>query len=169
MRFHLLIILALFGAITAHADAPFLPEVENRFGQVDQEKTLKFVYDTAVGTNGSSAAPHPLTECYPAEPAKNRCKLPAGAKITRSYLYVVTQFSDSGSGTVALSCEDANNIKTATDITGSAAGAFIEGQSTGAASAFVGSIAAACTVTATVAGVDQATGKLVGYVKYIVP
>lgn len=77
--------------------------------------------------------------------------LPAGSLITRSYIYVKTQFVDTGTCTVAVSCEDANNIKTATDITGTAAGGFIEGQSTGAASAFVGAIAASCLITATVA------------------
>lgn len=95
--------------------------------------------------------------------------LPAKALITRSYLYVVTQFSDTGTCTVAIHCEDANNIKTATDITGTAAGGLIEGQSTGAASAFVGSIAATCEITATVADGGScvpSAGKLVGFVEY---
>ncbi len=77
--------------------------------------------------------------------------LPAKAVIIRSFIRVTTQFADTGTCTVALSCEDANNIKTATDITGSAAGAFIEGQSTGAASAFVASIGAACSIVMTIA------------------
>lgn len=77
--------------------------------------------------------------------------LPAKALITRSYINVVTQFSDTGTCTVAIHCEDANNIKTATDITATASGGFIEGASTGAASAFVGSISATCVITATVA------------------
>jgi hypothetical protein len=72
------------------------------------------------------------------------------------------------SGTVALSCEDANNIKTATDITGSSANAFVEGASTGAASAFVRGIGAACEITATVATATQDAGKLVGWVEYVV-
>ncbi len=77
--------------------------------------------------------------------------LPAKALITRSYIYVKTQFTDTGTCTVAVSCEDANNIKTATDITGTAAAGFIEGQSTGAASAFVAGIASTCEITATIA------------------
>lgn len=97
--------------------------------------------------------------------------LPAKALITRSYIYVVTQFADTGTCTVAIHCEDANNIKTATDITGSAAGAFIEGQSTGAASAFVGSIASACAITATVADGGSCVptaGKGIVFVEYVV-
>ena len=94
--------------------------------------------------------------------------LPANAIIVRSWFYVVTQFVDAGSGTVAISCEDANNIKTATDITGSAAGAIVEGESTGAASAFKASIAAACEITATVATAAQTAGKLIVFVEYVV-
>lgn len=77
--------------------------------------------------------------------------LPAKALIIRSWIRVITQLSDTGTCTLAISCEDANNIKTATDITGSAANAIVEGQSTGAGSAFIQSIASACNITATVA------------------
>ncbi len=118
-------------------------------------KIARFTYD--VSANGGSVAPHTLG-----------ASLPAGAVIIRSYFKIITQFVDSGSGTVALSCEDANNIKTATDITGSSADAFVEGASTGAASAFVRGIAAACNITATVAGVAQTSGKLIGWVHYVV-
>lgn len=118
------------------------------------QKTARFIYDVA--TDGGATGAHALG-----------VYLPAKAVITRSYFKIITQFSDSGSGTVALSCEDANNIKTATDITGSSANAFIEGASTGAASEFVRGIAANCNITATVAGVTQDAGKLVGWVTYV--
>lgn len=118
------------------------------------EKVARFVYD--VSTDGGSVAAHSLGVI-----------LPARAVIVRSYFKIITQFSDSGTGTVAIHCEDANNIKTATDITGSSANAFVEGQSTGAASAFVRGIAADCNITATVAGATQSTGKLVGWVHYV--
>jgi hypothetical protein len=94
--------------------------------------------------------------------------LPAKSIITRSFFYTDTQFVDGGAGTVALSCEDANNIKTATDITGNAVGVIVEGESTGAASAFKASIAADCEVTATVAGAAQTAGKLTAYIYYVV-
>ncbi len=95
--------------------------------------------------------------------------LPAKTLITRSYINVVTQFTDSGTCTVAISCEDANNIKTATDITGTAANGWIEGQSTGAASAFIGNIAATCEITATIADGGScvpANGKAIIFVEY---
>lgn len=120
-------------------------------------KTVRFMYDTA--TDGSSNAAHGLG-----------VYLPARAVIIRSFFKVITQFSDSGTTTLALSCEDANNIKTATDITGSSANAFVEGASTGAASAFVRDIAANCEITATPAGAANnilQAGKLVGWVQYI--
>jgi hypothetical protein len=77
--------------------------------------------------------------------------LPAKAVIIRSWLHITTQFVDSGTCTYAISCEDANNIKTATDISGTAADGLIEGESTGAASAFKKSIAATCEITGTMA------------------
>lgn len=97
--------------------------------------------------------------------------LPAAAVVTQSYIYVVTQLTDTGTCTVAISCEDANNIKTATDITGSAAGAFIAGQSTGTAASMVSGIAAACEITATVADGGSCaplTGKVIVYIDYMV-
>lgn len=97
--------------------------------------------------------------------------LPAKTLITRSYIRIETQLVDTGTCTVAIHCEDANNIKTATDITGTAANGFIEGQSTGAASAFVASIAAACNITLTVANGGScvpSAGKGEVYVEYVV-
>lgn len=97
--------------------------------------------------------------------------LPAKAIITRSYIHVTTQLVDSGTCTLAISCEDANNIKTATDITGSAADALIEGQSTGAISAAVKAIAAACEITATVADGGScvpSAGAGVVFVEYVI-
>ncbi len=117
----------------------------------------RFIYDTAV--HGLTNTAHGLG-----------VYLPAGAVIVRSYFKIITQFSDSGTTTLALSCEDANNIKTATDITGSSANAFVEGESTGAASAFQRAIGAQCEITATPAGAANNVllgGKLVGWVEYV--
>lgn len=156
---------ALIISHTAKAESPYPPWVDSLFGpgvrEANQEnegtstaKVVRFVYDTAV--DGGTVAAHGLG-----------VYLPAKAVIVRSYFKIITQFSDSGTGTVALSCEDANNIKTATDITGSSADAFLEGASTGASSAFVRGIAAPCEITATVATAAQDTGKLVGWVQYV--
>lgn len=167
MRKQILPFLALLFATTAfsaaaptppwfEAIAPnvFLSDANSAQEGAFVTKTARFIYDVAV--DGGSATAHGLG-----------VYLPAKAVITRSWFKVITQFSDSGSGTVALSCEDANNIKTATDITGSAANAIVEGASTGAASAFVRGIAANCEITATVATVTQDAGKLVGFVTYV--
>lgn len=156
----------LFTTITLAADSPtppwfeaIAPDVFLSNATSAQEghfvqKTARFIYDVAV--DGGSTGAHGLG-----------VRLPAKAVITRSFFKIITQFSDSGTGTVALSCEDANNIKTATDITGSSANAFVEGASTGAASAFVRGIGADCEITATVASATQDAGKLVGWVTYI--
>lgn len=132
------------------------PKLEAQTGEsLYAARIARFEYDVA--TDLGTIAAHGLG-----------VTLPAKAVIIRSYFRTDTQFVDAGSGTVALSCEDANNIKTATDITGNADGTFVEGQSTGAASAFVGSIAAACEITATVAGAAQTSGKLTGWVHYVI-
>lgn len=161
----LLVVLGL--SFTAGAvDSPYPPWIENGIkGSHIQEqvsageasygaKIARFIYDVAV--DGGSATAHALDT-----------RLPAGAVITRSYFKVITQFDNSG-GTVAISCEDANNIKTATDISAEAVNAFVEGASTGAASAFKRAIAADCSVTATVATVAPTVGKLVGWIEYVV-
>jgi hypothetical protein len=93
--------------------------------------------------------------------------LPASAIITRSFFFVKTQFVDGGAGTVALHCEDANNIYSAADITGNAAGALVEGVSTGS-SGNMKIVDAACEITATVATAAQTAGKLVGFIEYVV-
>lgn len=99
--------------------------------------------------------------------------LPAKAVITRSYFRVGSAFTDSGAGTVALSCEDAGNIKPAVDFTAFTAGSFQDGSTTGAIATFVGAstsneISATCEITATVAGFIQSTGNLRGWIEYIV-
>jgi hypothetical protein len=106
-------------------------------------------------SNGSSTAAHPLN-----------VSLPAKAVIVRSWLQIVTAFTDVGSGTVAIHCEDANNIKTATDFT--SLSGLVEGESTGAMSAAKASIAAACEITATVATASQGLGRALIFVEYVV-
>jgi hypothetical protein len=171
-----LVLMSLFTSFAFATQSPYMPEEDVRFSAVETRATAlealpsnkspdvvgignlriaRFTYDVA--TNLGTIAAHGLG-----------VSLPAKAIIIRSFFQIDTQFVDGGAGTVALSCEDANNIKTATDITGSSVGAFVEGASTGAASAFVGSIAASCEITATVAGAAQTAGKLTGWVMYVV-
>lgn len=153
-------LVALAAVVVYAAESPFPPWLQKYIDQPvnkngkNLQRVARAVYD--VSLHGGSIAAHGLG-----------VSLPKKAIILRDWFVVDTQFTDGGTGTVALSCEDANNIKTATDITGSSAGAFVEGASTGAASAFVDSIAEGCEITATVAGAAQSTGKLTVFVEYV--
>lgn len=118
-------------------------------------RVAKVVYDVAADTGTIGAKPLGVF-------------LPAKALIKQAWFYVDTQFVDGGTGTVALHCEDANNIYTATDITGQAVGTVTSGAATGVAAAMVKAIAAQCEITATVAGAAQTAGKLTLFVEYVV-
>lgn len=123
---------------------------------------VRVVYDTAVvdsdGSTSTTLGVHGLGK-----------SLPAAALITRSYLYIKNAFTSTGaagSSTVQFFCEDENNIKTATDLTTSSADTLVEGQSTGATSAMVKSVAAACEIKAKVAGAALTAGKAIVFVEY---
>lgn len=94
--------------------------------------------------------------------------LPAKALITQAYFYMLQQPVDAGSGTMALTCEDAGNIFNAADITGITVGTVTSGVATGAAAAMVKAIGAACEVTATIAGAALTAGKFNLYIEYVV-
>lgn len=94
--------------------------------------------------------------------------LPAKAMIKQVWFRINTQFVDGGVGTVALQCEDAGNLFTATDITGSAIGTITAGAATGTAATMVSSIAATCEIQAVVAGAAQTAGNLTMWVEYVV-
>lgn len=178
------VVLMTVGAFAAIKGAPFQPEVDQRFNTIEGNVTTaqsnitalqavdttlttqtadglaaarvaRATYDVAV--DGGTVAAHPLG-----------VTLPAKSIIKQAWFYTSTQFVDAGSGTVALHCEDANNIYTATDITGNTAGTIVAGAATGAAANMVKGIANACEITATVAGAEQSAGKLILYVEYVV-
>ena len=121
----------------------------------NQLRTARATYD--VGVDLGTVAAHGLG-----------VYLPANAIIIRSYFYIVEQFVDAGSGTVALHCEDANNIYSAADITGMLVGSVTDGIQDGTTANFTGSISASCEITATVAGSAQTAGKFITFVEYIV-
>lgn len=146
--------------------APYAPETDNRFNAIEQVlenqttdglhalKVARATYDFSTQGGGSAAD------------IDSGVTLPANAIIVRSYMYVQAALTPSGT-TMQVYCEDANNIKTATDITGSAAGSLIEGQSTGAASAFKAAIAAACNIKFRL-GIHAGTaGKVNVFVEYV--
>lgn len=156
--YRILVPLLMMSSVALAASTPFPPWLQKFFDMapvqngIGVQRTARAVYDVAV--HGGSVGDHGLGVF-----------LPAKAVITRSYLRIDTSFTDVGSATVALSCEDANNIKTATDFTGLSG--LVEGESTGAASAFKQSIANKCEITATVAGGLQSTGKATVWVDYV--
>lgn len=180
-----LVLMLTAGTVWAQDNAPFGPDVYKRFKAneavsavlrtdvdaarpgtaasaaayaadgISQKRIARAVYDVAVDL-GTIAA-HPLG-----------VSLPAGALVTQSWFYVVTQFTDTGSGTVALHCEDANNIYTAADITGISAGTITAGNQTGVAADMTAAIGAACELTATVATNAQTAGKLILFVEFVV-
>ncbi len=119
-------------------------------------KIARFIYDVAVD-GGTINIPRNLG-----------VTLPAKAVITRSYVKIITQFADSGAGTVKISCIGAGDVLPDADYTGSSANAFIEGASTGTAATFVRGISSGCTISAFTHGVSPSTGKLVGWVHYVV-
>lgn len=93
--------------------------------------------------------------------------LPAKSVITNSLMEIVTPIvSTNNDGTFAVSCEDANNIFTATDIDGQGALSVLKG--TALPSAPVGGIAAACNITASIAVHAFTAGKVIIWVYYVV-
>lgn len=120
-----------------------------------QVRVAKVIYDTA--TDGGTIATRGLGVF-----------LPAKALIKQAWFYIDQQFVDAGSGTVALFCEDANNIFSAADITGSAVGTITSGVQTGTAANMSKAIASPCEISAVVAGSAQTAGKLTLWVEYVV-
>lgn len=114
------------------------------------------VWDTAVSSGGVVGA-HSLGVA-----------LPAKALIKQVWTYAITQPATAASGTVALSCEDANNLLTAADITGYTAGTIHAGNETGTAATMVAAIAAQCNITATIAVGNMSAGKVDVFVEYVV-
>jgi hypothetical protein len=177
------LILTSIAAFAALRGSPYFPELDQRFVDAETSITTNAANITALQALPANVGPTTegisnlriarvtydvATDLGTVGAHGLGVSLPAKAVIIRSWFMINTQFVDAGSGTVALSCEDANNIKTATDITGEAVGAFVEGASTGAASAFISSIAATCEITATVATAAQTAGKLTLWVMYVV-
>lgn len=191
---NLLLSLALLVSSFAYAEdsTPFAPEVFSRFKT--NESTVTSLTSTVATIRTDLDAARPGTSAsaavYAAEGVFEKriaravydvavdlgtvashglgVSLPAKAMITHAYAYVVTQFTDAGAGTVALTCEDAGNIFAAQDITGITAGSKITTTATGSAATMVAAINAACELTATVAGAAQTAGKLILFVEYVV-
>ena len=141
----------------------------------EKAKVVKVVYDAGIGDYGSSTVSsgvHGLGTT-----------LPAGAIITRSWLQIAKSLSYGShatatfkyyqflASTIAFSCEDANNIKTATDLSRDAnvqTDDFVEGASTGTAATFKGGIASECEITATLSRSSFDDGRILVFVEYVI-
>lgn len=94
--------------------------------------------------------------------------LPAKAIIEKCWFRVETQLVDAGAGTIAVQCEDANNILSAADQSGVADGSFLASAVTGTAANMVDDIAASCDISFVIGGAAISAGKLRGYCRYSV-
>jgi hypothetical protein len=151
MKKFLLVVLSLFPVVGFSATIPYSPELEARLSPLPfvAKATMDIASNSDYGSSTVNSGAHGLG-----------VYIPSGSIITRSWIDIQTAFTDSGSGTVAFSCEDANNILAAEDLTNDAVGVKM-------GSTPSGFINAACQITGPVAVADQATGKAVVYVEYI--
>lgn len=167
MRF-VLMLLATFTSLQVLAATPYPPEINARFEKLEavqdlatpttnglgKMKVARVVFDaTTMNASGSNYS--------------LGVTLPANTLLWDGMIYTVTSFT--GSGSIAITCEDAGNIKNAvTAGTLSTAGTKTALQMTGTAASSVAAIAAACVITANVTLGPIATGKFDGWIEYFV-
>ena len=151
-------VLVIAGSYALSA-TPFPPWMSAYFAQppvlneIHAKRTAKATYDVAAYGGATGSYDLGVT-------------LPANATIVRSYMQVVTAFTNVSSSTLAIKCETANNILSAIRPDYIPFG-VVDGVSTGASSVFK-LITSACPLTATIATAAASTGKINIYVDYIV-
>jgi hypothetical protein len=169
MKFLIAFCLALSTTLAFAASTPYPPAIDKRFKRLEalpankapttegisNLRIARVTYDStvdssAVGTHGLGVT------------------LPAKAIILQDWVYIDTQFADSGAGTLSLECEDSKNLFGSEDITARATGAIVAGSALNTVATFVDNIAAACEVSAVVGGVSPTAGKLTLWLTYIV-
>jgi len=154
-------------AYTAQQGAPYQPEVDSRFNTVEELvseanndedgiKTLHLARATLDCGSGCAVGGHSLD-----------VSLPAKSLIKHVYGLAVTQGVSVSGGTVALFCEDANNLISARNMTSYASGSAFFGAPLGTSGTVVGNIAAECEITAQVASSDYSAGKFNFFVEYL--
>lgn len=99
--------------------------------------------------------------------------LPAKSIVTDSYFYIVTAFSEAtgGTPTIAVTCEDAGNLRAANAFSTTVATDLVirattAGAATGTAGTFVKNIASDCEIRVSVATHSFAAGHFDGWVEY---
>jgi hypothetical protein len=98
--------------------------------------------------------------------------LPANSVIIRDYFRIDSAFTGTGSK-LTLSCGNSGNIKPATDFSSFTLGTFNDASTAGTVASFIGAstgdqIASDCQITAKVTTAAASTGKLTGWIYYIV-
>jgi len=159
-------LLMMFSVASFATSSPYTSEMNTRFNAIEDlydspstdglqfKRVARATFDC---TAGCAAGAYDLA-----------VNLPANALVTQVYFQIITQFVDAGSGTVALSCEDAGNLYAAADVTGLAVGATTTGIAIGTAGTMIDGIAATCPITATVATATQSAGVMNIFVEYVV-
>ena len=179
MKIILSCLFMLFAA-NAFADiegAPFLPEIDARFNAIEQGNHFvnnKFPMGSADGHYVKQIAQ--ATYDYSKQGATAGAtgtydlgiSIPANAIILQSWVYSITKPTTSASGTLAFKCQNTSDILATTAAASfAAAGASIDGSSTGAAAAFK-YITAKCDIQAIVATGALTAGKVTAYVEYVI-
>ncbi len=157
----LALIIGFFSYKSGAVQAPFPTWLDKYWARekvplgIEGQRLVKAVYDTAIHQSATSTNGLGVY-------------LPANAVITRSWFYVRTAMSGNPGARVAFQCEDANNIKTSTDMTALAKDTMVEGASTGTAATFVTNIGAQCQISAVLIGDVMSTGAAEIYINYVV-
>lgn len=161
---------------SAHASlqgAPFMPEIDARLNALEGGFTIPLTYPIGSADGHQQAELVQVTYDFAKQTGavgtySLGVTIPANAVIKRSYIYSITQPTTSASGTLAFKCQNASDVLAATAAASfGAAGASIDGASTGAASAFKYTTAA-CTLQAVIATGALTAGKVTAYVEYVV-
>lgn len=141
------------------ATSPFPPWIYKfmetnppRQGKTADRKAIA-IYDVAV--HGGSSTAHGLG-----------VYLPTSSVITRSYFQILTPFTAPAGALLALSCEDAGNLKAAAVVSSQSANTYVDGESTGAIAGFKQDIAAPCQISALPSVQAYSSGKLKLWLDY---
>lgn len=179
MKTYSLVALLALSAVSAHADiqgTPFMPEEDARFNALEQGNHLlnnKFPMGSADGhwVQQEAQATYDF--------AKNTggianydlgVPIPAGAIVTRSYLYSITKPTTSASGTLSFYCSNSANPEFKLPLAAASypsAGALAEGIQTGTA-ANMSVISSKCDVHAGIATGALTAGKVTLFLNYVV-
>ncbi len=183
----LIALLLTANAFAALKGAPYMPESDARFNTLELADTALGVRMTAAEVQPSvlATSAYTLDGLQPLRQARATINcataancvvgahslgvaLPAKALIIQSFYYSVVQPVSGGSGSIAVHCEDANNIITAANLTSKTVGTITTGVETGAASDMLAAIASPCNITATMTSADYTAGQLNVFVNYVV-